>query len=59
MSQIMPNRNANDVQFAMENGDMSVPTMQFQARLRPQRQANVVALRPLQAKLTALNGNGR
>jgi hypothetical protein len=55
----MPNRNANDVQFAMENGDMSVPTMQFQAHLRPQRQANVVALRPLQAKLTALNGNGR
>jgi hypothetical protein len=55
MSQIMPNRSTNDVEFAIKNRDTSTPAMQFQAHIGAQCQTNVVALRALKAKLPSLD----
>jgi len=55
MSQVNTNGRANNVELAVENGQASAPALVFQAQVGPQRQADVVALRPLQAKLPTLN----
>ena len=55
MSQIMPNRSTNDVEFAVADGHTSTPTMHLQTHIGAQCQADVVTLRTLDAKLSALN----
>jgi hypothetical protein len=55
MSQVKANRNADNVQFSVENGHTSAPAMNFQAHIGAQRQTNVVALDALQAKLPTFN----
>ncbi len=54
MSEIEANCHANNIEFAVENGDASGPAMNLQAQIGAQCQANVVALRTLQAKLSTL-----
>lgn len=54
MNQIEPNRKANAVQFGVEKGDTSAPTLNFQAPISAQRQSDGVGLSALQAKLPAL-----
>src|SRR5215211_5357678 len=55
MRQVKLDSSTQNIEFAVENGNARAPAMIFQPHISPQGQANVVALRPLKAKLPALD----
>jgi len=57
MSQVKRNCGADNVKLAIEKGKSGAPAMVFQAQVGTQRQADVVALRTFQAKLSRLNAS--
>src|SRR5690606_10992934 len=55
MGKIVANGKANDVELAGADGDASFPAMKFETDICSERQADVVALRTFEAKLSSFD----